>query len=570
MPQPDQDVGNILASSATGTTLLIAVQVASKLFTFVSNQLILRNLHPETLGIAAQLELYSISILYFSRESVRIAIQRQPLRCAGHAGAVSEEGGGHTQIDKASEVTDVQLVASQSVVNMSYLSLGLGIPLAVVSALSYIQVAPQDVSRAEFYRLSVLITTLASVIELCSEPFFAVVQQHMLYKKRAVVEMTASFAKSAAVCGSVVWAAQAGRNIGILPFALGHLCYAITLTCGYAVSLLSSATQWSFSLLPKLINARDNSSYIVGRFPRRLVSLCAAIFLQSVLKHLLTQGDSMMLAAMASLQDQGIYSLASNYGGLIARIVFQPIEESSRALFSSLLNSGKSRERSPNTLGTARAHLINILRVYGLFSALVVPLGPYMVPRALHILGGRKWASSEVNSLLALYCYYIPFLAFNGIMEAFVSSAASASDLRRQARWMGIFSACLALAAYLLLIIGDLGARGLVWANIFNMGIRITWSLLFIRSYLCRNDHTLLAPNEFIPRPLTLISVIIASVTLARHEQFDTDFHNIIKDLAICTGYTLLVMFLERRFLLAQISQGRQMIRRIKFGGKTE
>ncbi|KAK1148285.1 oligosaccharyl transferase subunit ost3/OST6 [Aspergillus melleus] len=48
---------------ATGTTLLIAVQVASKLFTFVSNQLILRNLHPETLGIAAQLELYSISIL---------------------------------------------------------------------------------------------------------------------------------------------------------------------------------------------------------------------------------------------------------------------------------------------------------------------------------------------------------------------------------------------------------------------------------------------------------------------------------------------------------------------------
>lgn len=249
----------------------------------------------------------------------------------------------------------------------------------------------------------------------------------------------------------------------------------------------------------------------------------------------------MMLAAMASLQDQGIYSLASNYGGLIARIVFQPIEESSRALFSSLLNSGKSRERSPNTLGTARAHLINILRVYGFFSALVVPLGPYMVPRALHILGGRKWASSEVNSLLALYCYYIPFLAFNGIMEAFVASAASASDLRRQARWMGVFSVCLALAAYLLLIIGDMGARGLVWANIFNMGIRIIWSLLFIRSYLCRNGHTILALTDFIPRPLTLISAIIASVTLARHEQFVTDFYNIIKDLAICAGYTLLV-----------------------------
>lgn len=247
----------------------------------------------------------------------------------------------------------------------------------------------------------------------------------------------------------------------------------------------------------------------------------------------------MMLAAMASLQDQGIYSLASNYGGLIARIVFQPVEESSRAFFSSLLNSGKGKY--PDTVGTARAHLINILRVYLLFAALVVPLGPYMVPRVLHVLGGRSWASAEVDDLLSLYCYYIPFLAFNGITEAFVSSAASGSDLRRQARWMGIFSGCFAVAAYLFLIVGDQGARGLVWANIFNMGVRITWSLMFIRSYLSRNNQTNLALTEFSPRPLTFISAVIASTTLRGHEQSNYSFQGIIRDLAICAGYTLLV-----------------------------
>ncbi|PLB50508.1 Rft-1-domain-containing protein [Aspergillus steynii IBT 23096] len=567
MPGSDRNADSVVASPATRTSLLIAVQVISKLFTFVSNQLILRKLHPETLGIAAQLELYSISILYFSREAVRLAIQRQPL---GYARAVSEKGSGHPQTQNTREITEARLEASQSVINMSYLSLGLGIPLAVVSTTFYIQLAPDGVSQAQFYHLSILLTACALVIELCSEPFFAIIQQHMLYKKRALVEMTAALAKSLAVCGSVVWAARASRNIGVLPFALGYACYATTLTCGYAISLLSSAGQRSFSLLPKLISSRNNSSYILGRFPRHLVSLFAAIFLQSVIKHLLTQGDSMMLAAMASLQDQGIYSLASNYGGLIARIVFQPIEESSRAVFSSLLNGGKGNDRWPDTVGTARAHLTNILRIYVLFCALVVPLGPCMVPRVLHALGGRRWASAEVDSLLSLYCYYIPFLAFNGITEAFVSSAASTSDLRRQSRWMGVFSGCFAVAAYSFLIIGDMGARGLVWANIFNMGVRITWSLLFIRSYLCRNNHTNLAVTEISPRPLTLISAVIASMILTEQEQASYGFHGIIKDLITCTGYTLLVAFLERRFLLAQIGEGRRTTKKTKLGGKTE
>jgi oligosaccharide translocation protein RFT1 len=209
----------------------------------------------------------------------------------------------------------------------------------------------------------------------------------------------------------------------------------------------------------------------------------------------------MILAAMTTLQDQGIYSLASNYGGLLARILFQPIEESSRTIFSSLLG-GKGAKGSESNIRTAKVHLLNVLRGYMMISVLIIPLGPALAPKALHILGGRRWTVPEVDSLLALYCYYIPFLAFNGIGEAFVSSAASPAELRNQAAWMGLFSACFALAAYIFLAIGGLGAHGLVYANVVNMFVRIVWSFSFVRRFLHRQD-TDLAFKEFALRPQT-------------------------------------------------------------------
>lgn len=230
---------------------------------------------------------------------------------------------------------------------------------------------------------------------------------------------------------------------------------------------------------------------MVGRFSPRLISLSANVFLQTVVKHLLTQGDSLMLAAMSSLEDQGIYSLASNYGGLIARVIFQPIEESSRNLFSALLPYHESGHQGTQSVRIAKSHLVDILQVYGVLSVIAVPLVPGIVSPALHILGGRRWSSPKVDSLLSLYCYYIPFLAFNGITEAFVSSAAEPSELRRQTGWMGGFSACFGLAAYVFLELCGLGVRGLVLANIVNMSVRTMWSYYFIASYFCRHQSRL-------------------------------------------------------------------------------
>jgi oligosaccharide translocation protein RFT1 len=78
----------------------------------------------------------------------------------------------------------------------------------------------------------------------------------MLYKTRATVEMAAAFVKSLTTCGLFIWASWNGTNVGILPFALGHLSYALVLLCGYSVALSDAASRWHFSFLLSRIRTR--------------------------------------------------------------------------------------------------------------------------------------------------------------------------------------------------------------------------------------------------------------------------------------------------------------------------
>ncbi|EAW13775.1 Rft domain protein [Aspergillus clavatus NRRL 1] len=448
----------------------------------------------------------------------------------------------------------MESMATQSVVNMAYLSLGIGIPVTTLLGASYTRFASEKVSRTHFYRESVVLTSIASVLELSTEPFFAVVQHCMLYKIRAIVEMVAAFAKSITTCGIFAWASWNGYDIGILPFALGHIAYSLVLLCGYSGAIASAPSRTRFSFLLTRIKTSDKSGYIAGMFSVELVSLSANVFFQSVIKHLLTQGDTMMLAAISTLEDQGVYSLASNYGGLVARILFQPIEESSRTLFSSLLSAGEAHNLKP-----ARMHLIDVLRAYGVLSALIFPLGPVMVPQVLHAFGGRRWTIPEVDRLLSLYCLYIPFLAFNGITEAFVSSVATGSELRAQTGWMGAFSACFALAAYTFLSIGNLGARGLVYANMVNMTVRIIWSLSFIKRYF-RQYENHMGIAEFSLSPYTYVAgSLMTAITITSPGLFDRSLSGLVQGTIFSALYGFFILYLERNYLKTLYFRFRQI-----------
>ena len=205
-----------LSTSAKGASLLILLQVASRALSFVVNQILLRYVSPELLGLEAQLALYSITVLYFSRESIRVAVQRRPDR-------------------------------TESVVNMAYIAILLGIPLAYGLAKLYLR---SDVPDTPFFTEGLSLYAISCIIQLLAEPAFVASQQKFLFSVRASSEGLGTVVKCIVTCGSAVWAARNNMDIGILPYALGDLAYASIRLKGYLIQMWPVSNRFGFSLLP--------------------------------------------------------------------------------------------------------------------------------------------------------------------------------------------------------------------------------------------------------------------------------------------------------------------------------
>ncbi|KAL8805924.1 MAG: hypothetical protein Q9223_005016 [Gallowayella weberi] len=481
---------SLLTQSTKGATYLILLQIGSRALTFLVNQILLRFLSPELLAISTQLELYSISVLFFARESLRVALQRQD-----HATTQGEAR--DTRTSQNPSHPDIQSRKIQEVVNLSYLAILLGLPLSLLFASLYIRSADASVLETPAIKQSLELYCLATILELLSEPCFAVGQQQMLYGVRASAETLATFIRCLLTCGTVVWLSKANVAQGALPFALGQLGYAIVLNLVYLSRLDLISADKSYSILITPI-VPSSSLLLWDRFSIPRLNLAFTIYAQSIFKHLLTTGDTFLIAAFTSLQSQGAYTLAANYGGLVARMVFQPIEESSRSLFGRLLHPRTSstlghetkgaelRQEDRDEVGHAADYLQKMLRFYLIICMMAVAIGPSISPLLLRLVAGSRWSNSEAPSVLAAYCYYIPLLAVNGILEAFVSAAAAPAELRLQSAWMVAFSAAFVGTGFLVLEVWDQGAQGLVLANAVNMICRITWSWHFIDGYFHR------------------------------------------------------------------------------------
>ncbi|KAI0470665.1 Rft-1-domain-containing protein [Xylariaceae sp. FL0804] len=547
-------------SAVRGASLLIALQVASRAVTFVANQLLLRFMTARLLGVATQLEVYYLSVLFFARESLRVAVQRQGTRQEQETGSSSttspstpssSSSPSSAPADAPSSSTDAaatdQATAAQdaqAVVNVAHLSLLLGLASALGLGWAYLRWADNmatgtatDTEGATPHLGAALrVYGAAALVELLSEPAFAVLQHRLRLRPRAAAESLATLAR----CAVTFAAAAAARrrdgldNAGVLPFALGQLAYGVALLAVYAWYGARLALSEGFSLLPRRRRRRrggphassssddDDDDYVLGYFFRPTLQLASSLMSQSLVKHVLTQGDTFLVSMLSDPASQGVYALANNYGGLLARLVFQPIEESSRNYFSKLLSSASSTSTSASTsisasaaaaqspsssspgdeekerekdkkapplppLRQARADLQALFKFYALLSTVVVTVGPYAAPLLVQLVAGARWSGSGAGRVLAVYCLYVPLLAANGAAEAFVASAASRADLHRQSLWMGGFSLAFGAAGFVALRLLGLGAAGLVAANAVNMLCRIAWSGSFISSYFARN-----------------------------------------------------------------------------------
>ena len=253
---------SVLATSARGATFLICLQVGSRALTFIVNQILLRYLSPELLGVSSQLELYAISVLYFARESLRVALQRQRPDFA-HVGDdggaespdASKSGSGKAEKEKLGASSDALGLRAQESVNLSYIAIALGPPLAFVFATLYIRRASPEVLSTPYVRESLSLYAFATVLELLIEPCFVVAQQQMLYGLRATAETGATVTRCVITCGMAIWASRSGWNVGVLPFALGQVGYAALLNVVYYSQVWRKSREGGFALFPRAMTS---------------------------------------------------------------------------------------------------------------------------------------------------------------------------------------------------------------------------------------------------------------------------------------------------------------------------
>ena len=240
--------GKLAKASAGGASILIGLQVGSRALTFIVNQILLRYLSPELLGLATQFEVYSISALFFARESLRVAIQRQTDEVDSSSRTEEKKAKSNGQV-----VAETQAGKTQSIVNLSYTSIFIGVVSTLLLGWAYLRVQTPVVQSVPYFGTSLRIYGLAALVELLSEPVFVVILQKLRFTIRARAESTATLLRCLATTGSAVWAARNGVDIGVLPFAIGQAVYAVALTGTYFLStprLAQGQGNFSFSLTP--------------------------------------------------------------------------------------------------------------------------------------------------------------------------------------------------------------------------------------------------------------------------------------------------------------------------------
>ncbi|KAJ2920685.1 hypothetical protein H1R20_g16409, partial [Candolleomyces eurysporus] len=275
-------LGFAFAEAIAGAPRLFAKTLLfSRLFTSVLNQALVRLASPSAFGTASiQFELVLSTILFLSREGVRNAILRS--KTAG-----KEDGEGDERVKQ---------------LNLTFIPALLGVPLAVGTTLVYLAFASEEVRRQPYLTVAVALYAGAAVVELLSEPMHNRAMLELKTNVRVRAEGLGITAKSFVTFLVLFVDARRGQDtLALVAFALGQLAYSVVVFGHYARTF---GVPWVKK--PKAAQS--------GYFDSALLNLSVTMTFQSVIKHVLTEGDKLLLTFFSPLEDQGGYAIAANYG----------------------------------------------------------------------------------------------------------------------------------------------------------------------------------------------------------------------------------------------------------------
>lgn len=504
-----------LTPSASGVSFLIFSQVLTKAFTFVSNQLLVRNISPEIFGIASYLEFIVESVLFFSREAERNAIQR-------------------VAADNATK-------ARQIIINFAYIPLILGFPIALATFLlqKSSSMYAETIAPLPYSTVTILLTVLLIFWELVAEPLFALNQYSLDFKARSKIESSAVFFRCFSTLAGVVVSSKysSGRNfdgLAVASFALGQFVYSAATLVGYLI-----LTSFQVSKVEK-VKEEEKSFY----FDPATFSLWKSLFVQMIFKHLLTEGDHVVVSYLFDVGEQGVYSVVENYCSIVARLLFQPIEESLRMTFTRIFST-----KAADLPGSYKL-MENILVFYSNLSLLLVLGGYTNGGFLLKLLLGRsdKWKDSSVFEYFPQYVLYLPFMAYNGILEAFFSSSSTQKQIGTFSAFMSVSSFAVLALLFVLVEKYLWGLTGLIVANIANMSLRITYCFVYLVSFYKKHNVTTHLVN--ILHRLVLPVLSVASTFGIQHYLFSqwqsSTFLQFFQSVGLCFLCLLVILFGER------------------------
>jgi hypothetical protein len=118
-------------------------------------------------------------------------------------------------------------------------------------------------------------------------------------------------------------------------------------------------------------------------------------------------------------------------------------------------------------------------------------LAPVYAESLVSLVGGATWLPGGAPVALAFYCRFLPILASNGAVEAFVQTLADSDSMSAYSTSLIGFWVAFALSAWGLVGgIVQMGAAGMICAAMFNAALRLQWGACFAARFLNAGQST--------------------------------------------------------------------------------
>ena len=389
MPKPGEALRQVL--------YLVGSQLASRVFTFLLNALVARQVGLASYGLS--------TVNMYLLDAIILTLAREGMRRAGPRFELSLRKG--ESIDSSSFRE-----RRRKLVNLLWLCVPVGLVVSIVCIPLFLYRARDmemgDGASYNAYSYALCMTAISSILQLIAEPFWVISDNHILFDLRARSEAYGVMGKCITTYICVVF-----LQMGVLSFGVGSLAFGSLYLFVYVSHFIETAKDnqaslsrhtpsyspspvpFQFFQAPYITDLRDvfpsfssfssspspspsplspspspspspsaspsssspspsasspspspsssSPSFLASHFDPDMTRLALSFSSQSLMKLFLTEGEKVVLVSFSSNTDtQGIYGLVHNLGSLVARFLFLPLEQSSFSEFNTTMKTHKS------------------------------------------------------------------------------------------------------------------------------------------------------------------------------------------------------------------------------------